>query len=615
MPAKSSVFESIRTRHIPLFFAGAALLLATFFLLFYQLVFDSLDQAFEQQNLASHASIVPLLKESHETLVQQTRILHVSRGIRRQFAAGTDNAILAQSLDAFARRWFERTKNPSIRGVSYLDAEQNPIVAIDFQQDTQVGDLDQLTDGAQGTVAARGSNIIRESLGALPADKMSVHIATLADGTKVLRSLFKINDRRTKALLGHVVIDQSLEDVIEWAGSADRRLVVYDRQHRHLIYDSDDLGRTGLPLASGAPELVQPLSHSPSKTPDENHFTIRFDVGGKTYLLTHEEIDVPPWAMVTTVLMDDYIEKPEFQGLVLIVASIFFVSIGGVTIYVLVTRIRNRSTALEEANQIVSRHNQMLEQELRTAHDMQMRLMPRSNPQLAGYDIVGHCRPAEAVGGDFFQYFTPAENRLLLGLADVTGHGMQAAIPTMVFSGLLNTQVEYPPEPLELMRRLNKSLHRVLEKRTFICFSIGELHATTGTMRLSNGGCPFPYHYRARTGRVDEIDLSAIPLGVRAESAYGTAEIALEPGDVVVLCSDGVIETASPEGELFGYDRTREVIQQAGKQSLSAEKLIQRILDDVEHFAGDGKQEDDQTVVVVRAENPVAPATEELSRN
>ncbi len=244
-----------------------------------------------------------------------------------------------------------------------------------------------------------------------------------------------------------------------------------------------------------------------------------------------------------------------------------------------------------------------------------MRLMPTSDPKLAGYDIVGHCRPAEAVGGDFFQYFTPGEDRLLFGLADVTGHGMQAAIPTMVFSGLLNTQVEYTPEPQELMQRLNQSLHRVLEKRTFICFSIGELHSTTGTMRISNGGCPFPYHYRTRTGTVDEIDLSAIPLGVRAESAYGTTEITLEPGDVVVLCSDGIIEAANPEGELFGYDRTREVIRQAGKQSLSARQLIQRVLDDVERFAGDGKQEDDQTVVVLRAESSTAPAPSELSRN
>ena len=615
MSAKSSVFESIRTRHLPLVFMVAALLLATLFLLFYQLVFNAIDQAFEQQNLASHARIVPHLKKSRDTLVRQTRILHVSRGIRRQFADGTDGALLAQSLDDFARRWFERTKNPSIRGVSYLDAQQKPIVAIDFQEDEKGDDLGRLADSVQETVAARGSNVIRGSLGVLPSSEMGVSIATLADSTTVLRTLFKITDRRTKALLGHVVVDQSLEEVIEWTRGADRRLVVYDRQHRYLIYDSDGLGRTGLDLATGAPELVQPLSRGPADSADEKHFTNRFDVGEKTYLFTHEEIDDPPWALVTTILLDAYIEKPEFQGLLLIVASIVFVSIGGVGIYVLVTRIRNRSQELEEANQIVSRHNQMLEQELKTAHDMQMRLMPRSDPQLAGYDIAGHCRPAEVVGGDFFQYFTPVENRLLLGLADVTGHGMQAAIPTMVFSGLLNTQVEYTPDPLELMGRLNQSLHRVLEKRTFICFSIGELHADTGTMRLSNGGCPFPYHYRARTGTVDEIDLSAIPLGVRAESAYGTVEVTLEPGDVMVLCSDGVIETVSPEGQLFGYDRTLEVIQQAGKQSLSAQQLIQRILDAVEDFAGDGKQEDDQTVVVVRAETPVTPGTEELSRN
>jgi len=607
------MFDSIRTRHLPLFFAVAGLLLATLFLLFYRLVFQAIDLAFEQQNLASHASIIPHLQKSRQTLVRQARILHVSRGIRRQFAGETDLVILAQSLDVFARRWFERTKNPSIRGVSYLDARRNPIVGIDFQQDDQVVDLGQLADVVPETAAAMGPNVIRGSLTALPSGEMDVHIATLADSTMVLRTLFDINHRRTKALLGHVVVDQSLEDVIDWTGGIDRRLVVYDRQNRHLIYDSDDISRTGIALETGAPDLAQPLSSGASETSDEKHYSTRFDVDKESFLLTHEEVGDPPWDLVTTVRI---LTGPlEFQGTVLIVASIFFVSIGGLTIYVLVTRIRNRSEALEEANQIVSHHNQMLEQELRTAHDMQMRLMPTSDPKLAGYDIVGHCRPAEAVGGDFFQYFTPGEDRLLFGLADVTGHGMQAAIPTMVFSGLLNTQVEYTPEPQELMHRLNQSLHRVLEKRTFICFSIGELHSTTGTMRISNGGCPFPYHYRTRTGTVDEIDLSAIPLGVRAESAYGTTEITLEPGDVVVLCSDGIIEAANPEGELFGYDRTREVIRQAGKQSLSARQLIQRVLDDVERFADDGKQEDDQTVVVIRAESSAAPTPSELSRN
>ena len=162
------MFDSIRTRHLPLFFAVAGLLLATLFLLFYRLVFQAIDLAFEQQNLASHASIVPHLQKSRQTLVRQARILHVSRGIRRQFAGETDHVILAKSLDVFARRWFERTKNPSIRGVSYLDASRNPIVGIDFQQDEQVVDLGQLADVVPETAAATGPNVIRGSLTALP---------------------------------------------------------------------------------------------------------------------------------------------------------------------------------------------------------------------------------------------------------------------------------------------------------------------------------------------------------------------------------------------------------------------------------------------------------------
>ena len=273
-----------------------------------------------------------------------------------------------------------------------------------------------------------------------------------------------------------------------------------------------------------------------------------------------------------------------------------------ICLYAVTTRVRRRSAELERANEVVSAHNQLLEQELQTAHDMQMSLMPSENPRLAGFDIVGRCRPATEVGGDFYQYFSLEDGRLIIALADVTGHGMKAAIPTMVFSGLLDTQISYTPTPQELMPRLNNSLHRVLERRTFVCFAMAELGPGAGKLRLSNGGCPYPFVFRAATQRVEEIDLSAFPLGIRAESTYAVAEIELARGDLVVLCSDGIIEASDSSDDLFGFERTAETIRQMGIQNASATQLVDHMFDVVEAFTDAGPQEDDQTMVAIRVE-------------
>jgi len=242
---------------------------------------------------------------------------------------------------------------------------------------------------------------------------------------------------------------------------------------------------------------------------------------------------------------------------------------------------------------------QELEKELQTAHDMQMGLMPKEHPQIEGFDIAGRCVPMNHVGGDYFQYFDRSR-KLFLSLADVTGHAMDAAIPAVMFSGILENQMESDMGLEELFGRLNRSLHRILERRTFICFAMGELGLSTGTFRLSNGGCPPPYHYRASTGELIELEVSAGPLGVRPDRVYEVVEAELQSGDRVVFCSDGIAEAMDASEEVFGYDRTEEMIRRVCAEDLSAEGMIDRILSEVDAFRGDTPQSDDMTLVVLK---------------
>ena len=245
--------------------------------------------------------------------------------------------------------------------------------------------------------------------------------------------------------------------------------------------------------------------------------------------------------------------------------------------------------------------NQELEEELQTAHHMQMGLMPRQSPQLDGYTVAGRCVPANHVGGDFFQYYQQGE-KLSVCLADVTGHAMEAAVPVMMFAGVLRTEMEYAHSVEDLFSRLNRTLNDSLGSRKFICFTLGELDLTKHTLRLSNGGCPYPYHFHAASGEVTEIQVDAYPLGIRREATYQVIELVLGPSDRVVFCSDGIMEAANETGEMFGFEQTLETIRQGCLQDISAETLIDRLLSGVRDFSGTVPQGDDQTVMVLEVD-------------
>jgi sigma-B regulation protein RsbU (phosphoserine phosphatase) len=243
-----------------------------------------------------------------------------------------------------------------------------------------------------------------------------------------------------------------------------------------------------------------------------------------------------------------------------------------------------------------------LEKELQIAHTLQMGLMPKSSPQIEGLDIAGRCIPATHVGGDFFQYFNQDE-RLTLTMVDVTGHAMEAAIPVVMFSGILDSQMEIGGSVKDLFGRLNRASYRNLEKRVFVCCALGEVELTTRLMRLSNGGCPLPYHFSAESGEVIELGEGAYPLGIRPDTDYGVVEKQLKPGDLIVFCTDGLIETENISGTVFGFNGIEETIRQACIENLSAEATIDQIFEKVNSFRGNAPQQDDMTCVIVKVSN------------
>ncbi len=260
------------------------------------------------------------------------------------------------------------------------------------------------------------------------------------------------------------------------------------------------------------------------------------------------------------------------------------------------------AVALQRHRAFLSAQQQLnleLEEELQTAQSLQMGLMPTAPPQISGLDLAGRCLTANHVGGDIFQYFQ-RDGVLSVCLADVTGHAMEAAIPVVMFHGILQSQMESELPLEKLFERLNRSLHRTLDKRTFICFAMAELQGSA--LRLVNAGCPPPYHFSTATGEITELQLDAYPLGVSISSVYTAVECQLEPGDYLVLSSDGIVETEGPGDEIFGFERMAAVLRSACGENLSAEEVIGKVFAQVESFSGGAALEDDHTLVILKAE-------------
>jgi len=259
--------------------------------------------------------------------------------------------------------------------------------------------------------------------------------------------------------------------------------------------------------------------------------------------------------------------------------------------------LRKAETERDQAKELLL---QELSEELETARKMQMSLMPACSPDIKGYDVSGRCRPATEVGGDFYQYFNLSNNRFAVVMADVTGHGMEAAIPNALFSGILDSQMELDVRGEKLFQNLNKSLCRNLDKRKFVCFSFVEVDILTGKVQLMNAGCPYPYYYQDSTEELKEIRIDALPLGAMLNSKYELVELQLEIGDSLVFCSDGIIEAENEMQDILGYDETMSCVKKSIQSSDSGDEVVQKIFEKVDQHSGVIEQTDDQTVIVVR---------------
>ena len=236
----------------------------------------------------------------------------------------------------------------------------------------------------------------------------------------------------------------------------------------------------------------------------------------------------------------------------------------------------------------------LVRDELEVARAVQRDLMPAAAPALAGWAFAHSYRTAAEVGGDAYDFVPLDDGRLALSVSDASGHGMAAGLVTTVASATLRTAVEIDPAPAAVARLVHRALRRAGQRRSFLTLFYGLLDPASGGLDWVCAGHPFPLLRRA-DGRLEEIGAGALPLGSRAEVAPALGQARLEPGELLVLYTDGLVETLGGDGAAFGHERLRAAVAHGG----GAAAVHARVLAAFASHLGDEELGDDLSLVAV----------------
>src|SRR5713101_728049 len=247
-----------------------------------------------------------------------------------------------------------------------------------------------------------------------------------------------------------------------------------------------------------------------------------------------------------------------------------------------------------------------MDEELKVARDIQMSMLPAKAPQIEGFAIAARCIPAREVGGDFYDFIEVPTNgtgeRLGIIVGDVSGKAISGALVMAASRSIFRILTEAYTSVEELMAIGNTLLKRDIKKGMFVALAYTVWDAQHKMLTLSNAGQTQPIHLPSDGSKPVYIDTPGdkFPLGIVKKCHYQETQVPLEPGDVLVLYTDGVVEAMNDKGKMYGFERFMASIE-AGR-GLSANALLEKLIDNISRYVGDAEPHDDLTIVVVQVE-------------
>lgn len=253
------------------------------------------------------------------------------------------------------------------------------------------------------------------------------------------------------------------------------------------------------------------------------------------------------------------------------------------------------------------RKKEETDRSLRVAHDRQLRMLP-PNPVVEGYEFAVRYVPAADVSGDFYDFIPLGSGTIGIVIADVSGHGVGAAIIMGMAKQTVSIFGRQIEKPAEVLRATNEELYRSLDGKTFVSMSYGVLDVKGRVIRFARAGQNKPYRFNPRwsdpTPKV--IECKGLALGVdkgpRFAKAIEEVKIELQPGDVFFQYTDGLVEAANKEHVQYGEQQLAKTLKRYGRTGVT--ELLDIIIESLKDFTRSAEQEDDITMVALKVSDP-----------
>jgi len=240
-----------------------------------------------------------------------------------------------------------------------------------------------------------------------------------------------------------------------------------------------------------------------------------------------------------------------------------------------------------------------LERDLQAAGEVQARFYPKTLPLVSGLDYQACSRPARTVNGDYYDFLTVGEGKLAFALGDVSGKGIPAGLLMASLHARVQSHAPLRGDSVaELLAELNRLMCTPADSRHFVTFFYAVYDGASRRLTYSNAGHVPPLLLGRHRHEPIRLSNGGTVLGLMPDAHYEQAEVQLEPGDVLVCYTDGIIEALGPDGNEFGQQRVEDCIRR--NLEFDAPRILEALMGEVSAFSSTSAQEDDQTALVAK---------------
>jgi sigma-B regulation protein RsbU (phosphoserine phosphatase) len=239
-----------------------------------------------------------------------------------------------------------------------------------------------------------------------------------------------------------------------------------------------------------------------------------------------------------------------------------------------------------------------IQREADIAASMQKNLIPEELPEVAGMAMGSFSSPARGVCSDYYDVIQTRADKALVVIGDAAGKGVAAGVVLVMIRSILHLITASTKDAATLLQWVNRGITGKVDSDHFATLVLAAVDAGSGMVELANAGHQAAVICRASDGSLEAVETKSVPIGVERRTVYGSTNVSLSNGDLLVLYTDGIVETMNAQGKQYGRKNLGSVIQR--NRGLEPQAIVNAIRDDLESFAGGALPHDDRTLLIVK---------------